>query len=393
VIIRLSPAPLLIAIGLAASACGGGEPEPAASLSVQPLSVRSVDWNPKAIPVGSVAAVAELGGTIVVLGDEGATLFSGGVYAGSDAQVTGWRSATTIPAADGNGTWIAGVDDQGRVLRLRAGSYFELVSDLYGLVGEDVAGVAALGGATVGFAIAGGLAVADGMTVTRYDVGPFTNLAGGGGRAATTDGSNVHVFVTSGEQMASYPLPGAEEVVFDEAGKLVVRTADSLYKEDESGEIVLLYESEAGAMFGLAVSAGRVWFGDGADLGMIEAGVVSRTTGGSVPPASSLLGSPSGDVWVLADGELDKYAAEVGDAEDRALWETKVQPVYLDSCTPCHAPGGSAGFELSTYGAWVARREAIKERVVDLKSMPPAGIPFTDIERKAIADWAGSAGK
>lgn len=389
---RISPAPLLIAIGLAASACGG-EPAPVGPPSVQPLTVRSVDWNPKAIPVGSVAAVAELDGTVVVLGDEGATLFSGGVYAGSDTQVKGWRSATTIPAADGNGTWIAGVDDQGRVLRLRAGSYFELVSDLYGLLDEDVASVAALGGASVAFAVADGLAVADGMTVTRYDVGPFTNLAGGGGRAATADGSKVHVFTAAGEQVTSYVLPGAEAVVFDEAGKLVVRTADALYKEDESGELILLYESEAGAMFGLAVSAGRVWFGDGADLGMIEAGVVSRTTGGGAPPAPRLLGSPSGDVWVLADGELKKYAAEVGDAEDRALWETKVQPVYLDSCTPCHAPGGSAGFELSTYGAWVARREAIKERVVDLKTMPPAGIPFTDIERKAIADWASSGAK
>lgn len=106
-------------------------------------------------------------------------------------------------------------------------------------------------------------------------------------------------------------------------------------------------------------------------------------------PAARLLGSPSGDVWSIDGGALARFAAEMGDSEDRGVWEKDVQPVYLASCTPCHAPGGSAGADLSTYGAWVARREQIKDRVVTAKTMPPTGIDFTEEERTAIAGWVG----
>lgn len=391
---RLFLIPALGLVVASAAGCGGGDPEPAQALGeVAPLAVRAVDWNPKAVPVGVVAAVAELEGTTVVLGDAGATLFSGGVYTGSDGSVTSWRGATTIPAADGNGTWIAAIDGTGRVLRLRASSYFEPISDLYGLTADDITGLAALGGARVGFAVPSGLAVADGMSVTRYDGGPYTGLAGAGGRAAGADGSKVYVFNTADASGASYELAGAEQVVFDDAGKLVVRTKDALYLEDAEGGLALRYQSGAAALHGLALSAGRVWFGDGPELLMLEAGILSRTSGGAQEPASELIGSPSGDVWVKTGGVIAKVAAEVGDEQDRLLWETTVQPLYLSSCTPCHAPGGSGGFELSTYGSWAARRAKLQERVVDLKTMPPAGIMFSDADRGVIAAWVAGAAK
>lgn len=385
---------VFLVLGAACAAgCGGGDiggAPPQALGEVAPMSVRAVDWNPKSVPLGSVAAVGELEGTVAVLADVGVTLFSGGVYTGSDGSVTEWRTAATIPAADGNGTWIAGVDGAGRVLRLRAGSYFEPVSDLYGLTSDDITGLAALDGAKVGFAVGGALAVADGMNVAHYDGGVYKSVAGGGGRAAAADGAKVYVFNTGDGKSTTYELAGAEEVAFDGAGKLVARTKGAVYLEDAAGGLALRYESKAAALHGLATSAGRVYIADGAEILMLEAGVLSGTKGAALPETATLIGSPSGDVWTLSGGELSKLAPQVGDEDDRLLWETKVQPVYLDSCTPCHAPGGSAGIELSTYNAWVARRAKIKERVVEQKTMPPSGVMFSEEERAAISAWATS---
>ncbi|NUQ77010.1 MAG: hypothetical protein HUU21_26040 [Polyangiaceae bacterium] len=376
--------------GLAAAAlggCGGEEPAGVVEVEAQPFSVRSVDWNPAAVDVGKVAAVAESGGIIAILADTGSTVLSGGVVTATDGSVKNFTRAAVIPAADGNGMWIAGIDATGTVLRLRAGSYFEPVSNLYGLSGEEVLEVAALGGAYVAFSLDGQLAVADGMTVTRYDVATYTGLAGADGRAASAGEGRARIFEAASESELSHVLSGAEQAVFDAAGRLVVRTADAIYAEDGQGNLGLRYRAKAGALRELSASDVRVWAVEGSELLSIEADGVLRTEGAGIPETARLMGSPSGDVWSIDGGVLSRFAAETGDSEDRGVWEKDVQPVYLASCTPCHEPGGSAGADLSTYGAWVARREQIKERVVTAKTMPPTGIAFTEAERTAIAGW------
>lgn len=384
----------VLVIGLFAAAagagCGGEEaPQGVTEVEAQPLSVRTVDWNPTAADVGEVAAVAELGGVIAVLGDAGASVFSGGVLTATDGSVKGWKGAAVIPAADGNGTWIAGIDASGGVQRLRAGSFFEGVSDLYGLGGEAVLGVSALGGAAVAFALDGQLAVTDGATITRYDVATYAGLAGADGRAGSASDGKARVFEATTGSETTHLVAGAEQAVFNAAGRLVVRTADAIYMEDGQGGLGLRYRAKAGALRELAASDVRVWAIEGTELLSIEADSVLRTTDAGVADGVRLLGSPSGDVWTINDGALERFAAETGDSEDRAVWEKDVQPVYLGSCTPCHEPGGSAGADLSTYGAWVVRREQIRERVVEAKTMPPTGIEFTEAGRAAIEKWVG----
>ena len=387
---------VLGALGLAVAAlmgCGGEEPAGVVvEVEAQPFTVRSVDWNPQAVDVGKVAAVAENGGVLAVLADTGSTVFSGGVVTATDGSVKGWTAASVIPAADGNGTWIAGIDGAGQVLRLRGGTYFEPVSDLYGLEAEVVLGVAALGGAGVAFALDGQLAVTDGMTITRYDVETYAGVAGADGRVGSASEGKARIFEAASASELSHELSGAEQATFDAAGKLVVRTADAIYAEDEQGNLGLRYRAKSGALRELAASDVRVWVVEGTELLSIEVDSVLRTAGAGISETARLVGSPTGDVWSIDGGALGRFAAETGDSEDRGVWEKDVQPVYLGSCTPCHEPGGSAGADLSTYGAWVARREQIKDRVVVAKTMPPTGIEFTEEGRAAIAGWiAGGA--
>lgn len=383
------PAALLLA------ACGGTEttettPEDAPPLEAQAFEVRSVGWNPSAVDVGSVAAVAELGGTTAVFSSTGASVFSGGVLTATDAAVTNWASAAVIPAADANGVWIAGINETGQIFRLRAGSFFESVSDLYGLEDDAILGAVALGGPAVTFALQDQLAVTDGTTITRYDAGTFVGMAGGGGRVASAGGDKAQVFEVGSAKSYAYDMEGAEQVAFDAAGRLIVRTADAIYIEGD-GKLVLRYQSTGGTLRGFAASDLRIWFIEGSELGALEADAVYLTADAGIAEDTRLLGSPSGDVWTLSGGGLARHAAELGDSEDRKVWEEEVQPIFLASCTPCHEPGGSSGTDLSTYGAWVALRKTVNERVVETKTMPPEGIPIDDADREVIAAWVAGA--
>lgn len=389
----LKASAIALSVAFAAGCTGdlGADPEEP-PVAPGALVVRTIEWNPSKVNVGKVAAVTEDRGTLVVFGDTGATVLSGGIITATDAAVNDWQAATLIPAGDGNGTWIAGVDGKGRILRLRAATYFEDVSDIYGLADEPILAVAPLGGAFIGFALEGELAITDGTTVTHYEAGSYPELAGGKGRAAGVIDGDVFVFDAAKAQAIHYTVEGAEQAVIDANGKLVVRTRDALYAEDDLGGLVLRYESASGDMHALVTSGtltsgSRVWFADGATLGTFEDGAVSLTPSAVPLDNARLVGSPSGDVWVLREGELTRFAAERPDAQSRRAWEDTVQPLFLRSCTPCHAPGGSGGADLSTYDEWDARRAALKERVVEKKTMPPTGIEFTDADRKVIADW------
>src|SRR5262249_31863105 len=88
--------------------CGASAPPPA------PLTVRAVEWTPSHADVGPVKAVADRANEIAVFGDRGATLIAAGAVAFTDRSVTRWATAATIPAADGSGAWIVGVDAQGK---------------------------------------------------------------------------------------------------------------------------------------------------------------------------------------------------------------------------------------------------------------------------------------
>jgi mono/diheme cytochrome c family protein len=64
--------------------------------------------------------------------------------------------------------------------------------------------------------------------------------------------------------------------------------------------------------------------------------------------------------------------------------------VFTRVCSQCHLPGGSAGIDLSFYGAWVERRAQIGKSVVDRAQpvMPPSGAPqLTDAEIAAVKAW------
>jgi hypothetical protein len=363
------------------------------------MSVRAVDWNPQKIDVGKVSDVVESEGNVVVFGDRGASIFASGALVGVDHAATRWRTATSIPAADGNGRWIVAVDDAGKLWRLRNGSALEDVGARYGLAKTQLTDVADFGDGFVGFLGAPSFtAIADGTSITRYDAG-FLALAGGGGKGAGMESAAIRMFDPKNKQDRVFDLPGVKLVAVDPHGRLYAATEHEVYEENARGELSLRYESET-KIHGLTPSGERIWFADGADLGTIEPNDGVWITHDLKLGIDAALGpSPSGDVWTLAGGAVSRFSrsdaaatattatAPNVDAVRAQRWTSDVQPIFAKRCAACHMPGGASGIDLSTFDAWSAKTAIIRKRVVEMRSMPPKGSPMDDADRAAIDAW------
>lgn len=415
------------AVAVSVGAPGCSEPPPP-GLEVQPLELHEVGWNPKGTPVGRIAAAAELLDDTLVLGDQGALVFTGGVLLSSDAAVRSWRTAAVVPAGDKSGQWLIGIAEDGKVRRLRSRSTMEDVSDRYGLKDRVVQGAADLGQGLVGFTLAGvapaggeagqgpvELAVADGTQVQRYAVA-LPELRGSGpsgtGRAVgiTARGSEGQVVVFSagsaGAAEAASGTPRAYAVRdpvaadFLPDGRLVVAAAHSLYVEGagDPPELERIHASEE-PIHSLAVAGPVVWLSIGRSLAQLDGQTLRLAEVPAGPSAEveaaeapRLTGMASGDVWLHRGGGLRRFAIGGDTQADSARWEREVRPIFTRLCSLCHLPGGSASIDLSTYRSWASRRALLEQRVLLGKPspMPPAGAgTLTPDEAAILRDWLG----
>jgi hypothetical protein len=379
---------LASAAGLALITGCGPAPHTRAAGALTPLSVRPVDWNPGRASVGPVKAVADAGNVVAVFGDSTAVVLSSGAPVATETGVKGWASAETITGADGAARWIVGVDGQGHLYYLRGLSSFDDVSARYGLDGRKVRGATMLDSSHVGFLLDQEIAVADGHRVTRYATGPLQALAGGGGRGAGLSKDTIVAFDAATLTARSFPLRDVTRVAVGVDGRLYATTPRAVYASGPDGKLALVYAADADTVHGLAASGAHVWFADGRELGVVDGDHVAETTGAGLAPDATLAPSGSGDVWVLAGGQLQRFTRVDPEPALAATWNTTLSPIFARVCASCHQPNGSSGTDLSTAESWESERQAIKDRVVVTKTMPPEGHPLSDADRKAIEAWA-----
>ncbi len=359
--------------------------------TAQALLVHAVPWAPGALP-GPTKMVADLGADVVVFSDGAATVVTDGSIANVDRRVPSWVSATTIPAPDGSGLWIVGVDANGQIWRLRARKSFEPISERYGLSNARVTDLCGFGGRFVGFSIADArapFAVANGSEVARYSTSAVSVLGGGSGMLGALTGDGVWTFDARTSTARSYALRDARDVAVDEQGTVFVATSRAIYSMREDGTLLLRYASRG--LHGLVASHDHVWFADGPELGVLDGDTVRRTRAADVPEDATLTGSPSGDVWALSRGALTRYAiGESPSTGARVRWEDAAGPVFGRVCSRCHASDSTSGVDLSTPDAWRKKRDLIRQRVLVDRDMPPREQPIADLDRESVKRWLDS---
>jgi len=376
----------LLFAAIACVGCGGAPRYGRASGTVSELSLRTIEWNPSHADVGKVQAVADSGDDVVVFSDLGATVMVSGAVVAVDRSITRWASASTMPAPDGSGTWIVGIDADGTVRRVRARSTLEPVSERFGLTKARVREVAPLGAGFIAFALDTQIAIADSTSVLRYELTGFRTFVGGGGRGVALFDDAMRVMDPAHQHDAIYRLEGARHVAIDESGRLFAATTHALYAEDDRGRLALRYLADGVEITGLVASGKRVWFAEGSELGVIEGDRIEASKAASIPKNARLHPSNSGDVWTVASGTLARHSREVAASDP---WTRDIAPVFARACSKCHQKNGPAGVDLSTRAAWEKKRSDIKVRVLEERSMPPKGAVLEEADRKIIETWIG----
>jgi hypothetical protein len=381
-----------------ASAGCGGRDEPA-RFKEDTIDLRPIAWSTQAAGLGKVVAVADSVDDVAVFGRSGASLWSDGIQVTSDESVTSWRTAAAVPAPDLPESWLLGVDQLGRIRRMHSRRLLEDVSERFGLAGRPVLEVAALGANLTAFALRDQVAVVDRGAVRFFDI-KARGLAGAAGRLAAFDFTSViEIDLTQpeGARLLRLPLEGVIAVAFDVTRELqlVAATEQALYVK-RGGVLEKVWEAPAGAAIGGLAGSGRgVWVAIDRSLALLRESQLLHGSSSQavVPEGGRLIGSPSGDVWVLGGPQLVRLGERAPGGGDEDRWRRSMLPIFQRVCRGCHLPSGSVSIDLSTYEQWRSRRNLIKQRLIDQTPtpMPPlsAGV-LTYGELAAVKQWAES---
>jgi mono/diheme cytochrome c family protein len=302
-----------------------------------------------------------------------------------------WRRAALIPAADARGTWCVGLDDGGRLWRVRPGTDLEEISDRYGLGRDRIGDLAAAGGRAVAFLLDGALAIADGRRVRRFPAPGARALAGGAHRVALLFRDRVETLelpppdAEARLRRRSYRVPGVLAAAVSDAGDLFVATRGAVYRARPSAELRLAYLADRQIRW-LAAAGARAWFADGDALLTVDDGPTAVAQGAALDPAPAIAGAGDGALWALGDGRPVRIVPERPSAAE-AGWAARVQKIFARACVECHRADGKSGVDLSTAAAWLAERDEILERVIARRTMPPSGHPLAEDDRATIAGW------
>ncbi|HWZ90156.1 MAG TPA: cytochrome c, partial [Polyangiaceae bacterium] len=244
-------------------------------------------------------------------------------------------------------------------------------------------------GALVAFLLTQSIAVADGATVGRYRAPQFSTLIGGGGYGAGLVGSEPYVFDPSSLSARSYGLLSVKHIALGLDGWLYAATPRAIYVGAPGGDLSLAYDAQSNTIHQIVTSRDAVWFTEGRELGVVTKDRVLETRTQPVAPDTVLLPTASSDIWALAGGSLQRFSNIVAAPDRAAAWATAIGPIFAHSCAECHVPNGVSGIDLSTVEAWESDRSAIRERVIETRTMPPQGHELSPAERAAIGAWLG----
>ena len=339
------------------------------------------------LPVEATAetSIAELGDTTVLFTGPIATIVRGGALTARVAAPHAWIGGATIDAPDGEGRWVVGLDRDGSLWRITGSGEREEIGDRFSAA-QTIARIGAAAG-TLAFQLADSIAfTVDGAHLARVappsTVGAVVQFAVGRDRVAFATSRVVFEWdLTRGTQV-SYPIAGTTGLGFIDAAtkpRLLI-AATALYLETSGA----LQRIQAPAKIdALATSGSRGWLLAGGSLWVLDHDRLAQIP---EPRAVAVIGANNGDVWLVSAAHtLVRY--QLGTAVADPDWQAEVAPVLARTCLHCHAPGGSADFDLSTPQAWRDHRREITERVFVKQTMPPAGTDLTQAERDQLRRW------
>ena len=331
------------------------------------------------LPARAVVAAAQQGDALYLFErDRAAIARAGNAIATVRPPVGEWKSAATVPAFDGEGTWVVARTSAGALWRITAAGDLEPVEDRFAASAVTAIGAAA---STIAVAVADGIAVLrDRAHVARYALPRPDELAVGRDRVALRRGDAIELWNLAAGARSTFEVPDAQSIAFVDAAhepRLVVVTASALYVE-RAGTLRKL--GVPGTLASATVAGARIWLRSDA-LYALDGGALARVADA---PAGQLFGLANGDV-VISTREHAQRLSLTPPADAR--WDANVRPIFQRVCARCHLPGGEADVDLSSLQSWQAESAELVHRVVETRTMPPAGTELSEHDRAALAAW------
>jgi len=349
---------------------------------------------------GDIVAAVALDDALYVFARDQVTIErAGAIAAHAPAPADSWAEAIVMPALDDAGRWVVARTGTGALWRVTSTGELESIHDRLGLpphVRALAASDPAADTVTVAFLLDDGLAVLrDRAHVARYAIDPAARrphtasddrtplaVSASRDRVAIRRGDRIELWDLVTQTRASYRVAGAFAAALtgtSPRGTLVVATPDALFVEADRA---LRRIAAPEPLRALTVAGSRVWLATAHGVRLLDDHALV-----AVPAAAAdhIFGLASGDVLTATRRTLTRVALASG--EQDARWTAIVQPIFERVCARCHLPEGSAGVDLSTAARWHAARPALLHRVVETRTMPPAGIRLDDADRRALAGW------
>jgi cbb3-type cytochrome c oxidase subunit III len=379
-----------IAVAAAASVTTGCHPAPPARTAAVTRSALAA--------AGDVVAAVEQAGALYLVAPDRVTIERGGRIVATAAPPDGaWADAIVMPALDDPGAWVVARTTDGGLWRITADGELEPVHDRLGVPAR--ARSIAAGATTVGIALPDGVAILRDRThLARFSLdlpgGPGTVLATRD-RIALPRRDHVDVWNLQALTHADYAVPGALAAGFldpDGRGRLVVATRTAVFIEPGAGDPEVRHGDPDGLrrmpapadVRAIAIAGSRLWVATAGGVFLLDGRAFVRAR---VEAAATdrLFGLAGGDLVLATPAGVTRLALERTGDDPR--WTAEVWPIVERVCARCHGPGGSARVDLTTAAAWRAEHAALVHRVVETRTMPPAGTPLDEAQRRTLAEW------
>jgi Cytochrome C oxidase, cbb3-type, subunit III len=335
--------------------------------------------------------IVEQGDLAYVFGHDRITIARGGlatnvvsITCGNACPDRVWTSAASIPALDGDGRWIVATRYDGTLWRVTMSGELESIGDRF-RAGDKVMQVDSAG-PTIALALAGATGITtDGVHVARY---PITGeLAVARDRLAVATEHATELWDLAKNTRLTFPVTGHPAFLDGTSPepRLVVMQPDALWYARGG----VLHRVSVPAHYAAVVAGAQLWLRDGNALYVMLDDVLRKTDAQltATDAVDTLLGSPSGDVWLGAKSGVRRFS--LARTIDDSKWTAQVQPVFAHVCAHCHLPGGSADVDLSSAATWTSEHDELVRRVIVTRTMPPAGTSLSDSDRAALAAWLG----
>lgn len=294
----------------------------------------------------------------------------------SSPPTTKWTSIAVVWRGHDDES-VAATTSDGNLWRIGVDGRLENMCDIFPV--QNVQSISSAANTTI-LQTASSTSVVQGANLMTFPV--WGTMAVANNRLARVTDSAVEVWDLERVARTVFSIAGVRAIGFDAAGLLAVLTNRAIFVQspDMSMRPIALRNARTFAI------TDNAWVLIGERLYVVDHAALREVHIESADRIRTLFAAGH-TLWIQTPGRLLAVAPMRRPSRVARAWSDSVSPIFARSCSKCHLPNATGVLDLSNAGAWSSHRDEIRVRVLEERSMPPAGHMLTDEERATVGRW------